>query len=145
MFPQARYIVITRNPYAIFQSGLKAFLQVARVWNLQHDPNPNKVEEVLQYYRRVFQAFIDQKSMIPDNRLFALRYEDLETDPVSQVRGLYEALDMPDFETVMPAFERYVCSLSGYRKNIYSELPEVVKRQVRQEWKCYFEEWNYPA
>jgi hypothetical protein len=37
--------------------------------------------------------------------------EDLERDPIGQMRGVYEALALPDFAKVEPALGRYVDTL----------------------------------
>jgi hypothetical protein len=61
------------------------------------------------------------------------------------VRGIYEALALPDFQQVQPALWRYVESLSGYKKNTLPELPPDLRERIAGEWRRCFEEWGYPV
>jgi hypothetical protein len=74
-----------------------------------------------------------------------VRFEDLERDPVGQVRHVYDQLGLDGFEAFRPKLERYVASLKGYEKNRFPELPSALRRHVFQRWQRSFEEWSYSA
>jgi hypothetical protein len=93
--------------------------------------------------REVDEAFFAEKGLIPDSRFHEIGFEDLERDPIGQMRGGTEALRLPDFAAVEPALRRYVDSLSGYRKNDYPGLATGLKERVAQAWRCSFEAWGY--
>ena len=42
-----------------------------------------------------------------------MAFEQLEKDPIGEVRKLYEALQLPDFASFEPELRRYVGSLAG--------------------------------
>ena len=75
--------------------------------------------------------FFEERGLIPKGRFHEIGFEALEADPIGQVRGVYEALALPEFRQAEPALRRYVESLSGYkrtrcrsfRRNCGSESP----------------------
>ena len=77
------------------------------------------------------------------DRLHEIGYEDLERDPIGQMRGAYDALRLPDFAAVEPALRRYMDSLSDYRKNAFPELAAGLKERVARAWRTCLEAWGY--
>jgi len=71
--------------------------------------------------------------------------EDLERDPIEEMRKFYEALRLPDFRMVEPSMHSYVATLSGYKKNTYLPLAPEAKERIAREWRRFFEEWGYPS
>jgi hypothetical protein len=82
---------------------------------------------------------------IPSGRFHEIAFEDLEREPVLQIRRLYEALQLPDFNTVEPVLRKHLDSLTGYQKNQFPELSAALRTRVYEEWKRNFEAWGYPA
>ena len=74
-----------------------------------------------------------------------LQFEDLEREPVVEMRKLYEALQLPGFDTVEPGLRKYLDSLTGYQKNQFPELGADLRSKVHKEWKRNFDAWGYPA
>src|SRR5262249_13116058 len=129
-------------PYAVFQSLCHTTREVMRFCTLQR--TALDVEGwTIRRYREVYEAFFEEKGLIPERRFHEIRYEDLERDPIGQMRGVYEALRLPAFAAVEPALRRYVASLSDYRKNAFPELATGLKERVARAWRRYFEAWEY--
>jgi hypothetical protein len=74
-----------------------------------------------------------------------VRFEELEKDPIGQLRTLYDRLDLSDFAPVEPVLREYLCSLAGYQKNSFPELSAEVRERLAREWRECFEEWRYPT
>ena len=100
---------------------------------------------MLRRYQEMYDAFFEERGLIPNGRFHEVGFEALEVDPVGQVRGIYEALDLPDFGDVEPELEAYVGSISGYKKNTFPELGDDRRRRVVEAWRRSFEEWGYPT
>ena len=83
------------------------------------------------------------KRDITEQRLHEMSYEDLDVDPIGQVRAVYHSLQLPDFDVVEPTLRQYVDSLSGYQKNPRSELPLEIRRRLADEWRFCFDAWGY--
>jgi hypothetical protein len=73
-----------------------------------------------------------------------LAYNDLEQDPIGELRKMYESLDLPDFAEVEPRLRQYTASLAGYEKNRFPPLPSALRNRIAVEWARCFEEWGYP-
>jgi hypothetical protein len=61
------------------------------------------------------------------------------------MRGLYESLGIPGFETLRSSLENYVSANASYRKNAYEELSTSLRKEIYQTWRRSFDEWNYPC
>jgi omega-hydroxy-beta-dihydromenaquinone-9 sulfotransferase len=145
MFPDARFVHIHRHPYAVFRSTKGQARTMQRTLCLQTSNSSNLDARIIRRYRKMYDAFFEERDLIPDGRFHEIRFEDLERDPVAQVRELYESLGIPGFEAFRPSLENYVRSNSGYRKNEYEELPAPLRTELSQSWRRSFDEWNYPC
>jgi omega-hydroxy-beta-dihydromenaquinone-9 sulfotransferase len=145
LFPGAKFVHVHRDPYAVFQSTRHTVQKVAPLMALQRPDYGDVDERALRQYREVYDVFFEERGLIPKGHFHEVRFEALEADPVGQVRGIYEALGLPDFRQAEPALWRYVESLSGYRKNTLPELPAGMRQRIAGEWRRCFEEWGYPV
>lgn len=146
MFPDARFIHLRRNPYAVFQSSRHTVERLAPWWALQdYDYAAGDLDgRTLHMYREVSDAFFEQRGLIPPGRLHEMCFEDLEADAIGEMRKAYKALGLPDFAEVEPDLRRYLESLSRYRKNAFPPLPAELRERIAVEWRRCFEEWGYP-
>jgi len=145
LFPDARFLHISRDPFTVFQSTKHLNRVLTRSLQFQQPSAQDQDEIVLRRYKLMYDAYFDERDLIPEDRLHELRFEDLEHDPIGQIRSAYRSLGLREFETVLPRLEEYVASLSNYRKNEYPELPESLRRQIRLRWARSFDEWEYPS
>jgi hypothetical protein len=143
MFPGAKFVHIRRNPFDVFQSTRHTVLRLSPLWAMQRPDHRDLDDTILRQYREVYESYFEERDLIPAGRLHEVRFEDVEADPNRQMRGIYEALDLPDFGHVEPALRRYVDSLGGYRKNAFPELPSDLRRRIAGEWCRCFREWGY--
>ena len=88
--------------------------------------------------------FLADKACIPAENMVEVRYEDLETTPLAQVRRVYEGLNIPGFTEVEPVMQAYLASIDGYQKNEY-EIDDDVITKVNQHWQFALDEWGYTA
>jgi hypothetical protein len=139
LFPDARFIHIHRNPYTVFQST-RHWLRAAGPWFHLQRPGPERSEErILRIYKEMYEVFFEERGLIPKGHFHELGFEQLEKDPIGQMRGIYEALDLPDFRQVEPALRSYLGSLSEYKKNTFPELPADLRARLAREWRRCFE------
>ena len=84
LYPQARYVVLTRHPLGIFSSFANSFFDGD--YQLAQDYNP-----MLNRYVPVMAWFIREKP-VP---LLHVRYEDVTSEPEKHMRAILEFLDLP--------------------------------------------------
>jgi hypothetical protein len=142
IFPQARFVHIHRHPLTVFQSSRRMF-EIA-IKAIHSPPDPNELDDwILRQYRVMYDTFFAERHLIPSGQFYEMGFEQLETDPIGQLREMYEALRLPDFAVAEPALTRYVASLAGYQKNRFSELSASMQNRVADAWGPCFAEWGY--
>lgn len=145
MFPDARFVHIRRDPYRVFQSQ-RHFFDTAGWYTYLQRPDLDAIDEgILQRYVTMYDAYFDDLPLIPKGRLCELRFDELEADPVGQIRRVYDELALCDFGTAEPKLSRYVGTLKSYEKNKFIELDEPTKKIVAKRWRRNFDIWNYPT
>jgi omega-hydroxy-beta-dihydromenaquinone-9 sulfotransferase len=142
-FPDAQFIHIHRHPYAVYRSTLHAWQEVMPWWRLQRrDCDP---ERVIRDYRDVYDAFFDERHLIPKENFCEVAFEDLESDPLRELSRIYDSLRLPDFGCVESRLRGYVQALAGYSRNVLPELPPETRARLAREWSRSFCEWGYPT
>ncbi|HUR54486.1 MAG TPA: sulfotransferase, partial [Gemmataceae bacterium] len=145
LFPGAKFVHICRDPYAVFSSTRHMYRVNGELNRLQPARRDDPDGWVLRQYRAMYDAYFEDRRLIPAGDLAEVRFEDLEADPVGQGRRVYEALGLPEFGHAEPAVRRYVASVAGYRKNAFQGLPPALRTRVAGEWRSGFEAWGYPV
>ena len=141
LFPDAKFVHIHRDPYTVFQSTEHTWTKVMSWWALQeHHPDP---DDVIRDYDEVFDAFFEQRHLIPEENFCEVAFDELERDPVGEVGRIYEELHLPDFKHVEPTLRDYVQSIKGYSRNRFPELSHEMRDRLALQWSRCFEEWGY--
>lgn len=143
IFPNARFIHIHRDPYTVYQSTRHLHVSSWKNFAFQKLDEDALQERILRQYVDMFDAFFDDRSLIPSGRFTELSFIELEADPMGQVERIYRELSLPDFAEVQPRIEQYVASLAGYKKNKHVDLPAPLRERIQQDWRRTFDEWGY--
>jgi hypothetical protein len=143
-FPGAKFVHIHRNPWVVYQSMTHLMACASKIHGFQRVDLRRVHGLIMQQYKAMYDAFFEERHLIPAGRFCEVAFEDLESDPVGQMCRTYRELGLPDFAVIRPAMEEYVRSLGEYKKNVYSELPRAVRSEIAQVWHRCFEEWKYP-
>jgi hypothetical protein len=144
LFPQAKFVHIHRDPYTVFRSTLHTWTTGPPSWCLQRPDFPHAEDRIIAAYKVMYDAYFDDRGRIPAGHWCEVAYEKLERDPIGQIEAVYNALDLPAFDSVRSRMEDYLESIAGYRKNQLPELCEPLRQRIAREWRCGFEEWGYP-
>jgi hypothetical protein len=133
LFPQARYVIIERNPYEVFASNLKLWRTLIDLYSLESD-SPEEIEEfVLAAYILHEEIIAEATNRMRPPFLARVRYEDLLTDAIGQIERLYQELELGNFQSVRPQLEEYVASVAGHTRNRFRISPEQ-KARVDKSW-----------
>ncbi|MEC9347072.1 MAG: sulfotransferase [Pseudomonadota bacterium] len=142
LFPGAKFINMVRNPYEVFVSMRNFYTKLLPELALQDYRHVDIDQVVLDVFPRLMERLeADVPALLP-GRYVELRYEDLEAQPVEQIRRVYETLDLPGFEAARPAFEAYLASITSYEKNRFGFPPDVIEL-VDRHWSDHVARQGY--
>lgn len=143
LFPDAKFIHIYRNPYDIFRSTQHLYRVVLARAQVQ-EIGPEEIEAwVLRFYPQLMERLLSDKALIPAGNLVEVKYEDLETAPLAQLRRVYETLGLPGFGEAEPAFRDYLDSIADYRKLSHKVLDDETMSRLNQHWHFAFDALAY--
>jgi LPS sulfotransferase NodH len=144
MFPEARFVHITRDPYVVYPSTVNLWTQLNKKHGLQHPRREGLDEYVFDNFERMYRRFEADRTSLPPNQLVDVRYEELIQDPVAQMRRIYTQLELGDFETLEPKLQQFWSGQSDYRTNQY-ELDEDLRAEVNRRWGPWMRKYGYDA
>jgi hypothetical protein len=142
LFPDARFVHIVRDPYAVFPSTLRTWKRFYRDHGAQV-PRFERLEEyVFTAFERMYAAFEASRPRIDPSRFCEVRYEELVADPVGQLRTVYEKLGLDGFDDVLPALEQYAAQAASYQPNRHQLAPET-RARIDRRWGAFVEKYGY--
>lgn len=142
IWPDARFLYLVRNPYAVFESTCNFFSRTIRSTTLESFDLDGFEREVLITYKALIERYERDKLLIRSGNLFEARFEDFVSDPVAMTEQLYRALSLGGFERVGGRVAKYVASIGAFRQNGYtysSTREELVERWCGDTLR----RWNY--
>lgn len=142
LWPEARFIHIHRNPYAIFPSMRNFYRKLFPALALQPYDNLDMDTHIFETYARMMQALERDRADVPDGHWVEFSYDELTEQPMETLAGIYEKLSLPDFEQHRPQMERYLGSIEQYRKNRF-ELDEASRKRISEQWAPWIEAYGY--
>jgi len=143
LFPDARFVHIHRHPYEVFPSTGHMARSIQPAIQLQQCSPLDSADRILGVYSKMYDAYFEQRSLIPKGRLCDVGFDPLQRDPVGVVRSIYESLGLGNFEQLQPQLEGYLASITGYQKNRFIDLSGPLRRRIADEWGRSFDEWGY--
>jgi hypothetical protein len=145
LFPGAKFVHIHRHPYTVLKSARHTVLKTSPWLALQRTDYSDLDDRIIGQYQEVYEAFFEERDLIPQGHFHELSFEELERDPIDRLRDVYEALDLPSFSHVEPSLRRYLSTIADYKKNTFSELSPAFQTKAAKACRRCFEEWGYSA
>ena len=142
LWPGAKFIHIYRNPYRVFVSARHYFTRLLPELALQDYGDLPIDSLVLESYPFLLDALKTDTADLPVNQFVELSFEALQSDPLAELKPLFEQLDLPGFEAASSYFEAYLADLKDYQQNQYSLDAETVSA-VENHWQPYIQRWDY--
>ena len=142
MFPDAKFIYLFRNPFPVYSSTLNLYHNMLRFFQVQTISEKDVVTNIFSFYEKLLKKYHSEKHLIPPGQLVEIRFEDLESNPIDQLRHIYKKLGLQGYEKALPGFHAYIKTQAGYRKNRYS-LPEEIRTRIARKWDFAFDRYGY--
>ena len=144
LFPDARFIHISRNPLAIYPSTVKLWKALDSVQGL-HNPaedDPWMEDFVFRVFETVFKRYEEDSKLIPDGHLAEIKYEELAADPKAVMREVYRQLDLGGYDRAASGMDAYLKGQGEYNPNVF-ELPGDLRKKIIKRWAGYIKRFGY--
>ena len=142
LFPEAKFIHIMRNPYAVYASLLHMFRAIMPLYQMD-DFDFDELEEVLvEGFALAYRKYVQDRELVPPGNLAEARFENLERKPLEELERLYAELGLGGWAEAEPAMRGYLGTLTGYRKNTHRYEQSILAR-VEDKWRFALEDWGY--
>jgi len=144
LFPDARFIHITRDPYKVFPSTLLLWKRLYQNQSLQTPRYTNLEKNILDRFTMMYTAFEQQRQRIDTGNCIDVRYEDLVAEPVNTLKNIYRHLGLGPFDSVQDVVMHYLDQNNEYQPNHFTLTPQQ-HDAVTQYWQPLMEKYDYPA
>jgi hypothetical protein len=144
IFPDARFVHIVRDPFVLFPSTMNMWRALYRAHGMQKPTFKGLEELVFRNFTRLYETLEKTRHLVEPARWHELRYEDLIADPTSEMRKLYEKLQLNEFEQLRPRLESYLAENADYETNRY-EIPPELRVKIGQRWGNIMRRYGYPV
>jgi omega-hydroxy-beta-dihydromenaquinone-9 sulfotransferase len=143
LFPKAKFIHVSREPYALFRSSLDLWRTLNAEVGLQVVRKDEWLEDyVINTLRRMYDAYFDDRSLLPSRQLVEIKYEDLVRDPVPLLGEIYKRLELGDFSNAEIEVRRHLAEVGDYRRNSHPGDDRRC-RGIDREWAEYSKYFGY--
>jgi len=145
LFPDAKFIHIHRHPYVVFKSTKRLYDKALPGALLQRARSMNFTSGIIKRYTVMYNAYFEERQLIAPDKLIDIKFEELESDKIGQGQQIYQRLNLDGFHSLKPNLEKYVASISDYKKNKHAQLDDSLKEQIFNAWQKSFQQWGYDA
>lgn len=142
MFPKARFIHIVRNPYEVVPSTIHMWKIVLDQNKLNRKGSYPGIEEVAKGLHKVLTTIEKDRSILPEENFYEMKFEDLEADPIAEVMKIYSRFHMPFDGALSHHIESFMDSLKNYRKNVFL-LADEEKELICKQLSHHMQNFNY--
>jgi omega-hydroxy-beta-dihydromenaquinone-9 sulfotransferase len=142
LLPDARYVLIVRNPLTSFESVVRMWRKMFESYALGPIPTDDEIREAVLADRPRFEAKLRSSTDdLPQNRFLTIRYESLVENPLGVIEQLYGQLELLEFEPVRKALMDEVGRRRQYRAK--GSLPTNGWRErIEREWAPILEQYT---
>jgi omega-hydroxy-beta-dihydromenaquinone-9 sulfotransferase len=141
LFAGARFILIVRDPLAVFASTL-------HMWHSMWDryalapppPEPRLIERVFAIGLAMEQRLAQAGAGLPPDTIVTIRYEELSADPYRAAAGLYERLRLTEPAGLRASIAAY---MAAHPSPAGARNAQPWRDRVRHEWAAIYDRYGY--
>ncbi len=133
LFPDARFVHLVRNPYAVFPSTVHLWKSLYLTQGLQRPTFAGLQDYVFDTFLAMHDRLDEDRALLSSGQLHEIRYEDLVADPEGQLRALYETLGLGEFDRLQPRLAAYLAEIGDYQTNRFPSDP-TLHAEITRRW-----------
>ncbi len=143
MFPNAKFIHTYRNPYKVYSSTVKFFDGVFAIYTLQKWDKEKMKQDILDNYKLLYEYQDRDLHLIPEDRIFHIKYEEFIENPSEKMEEMYKYLKLDGWEEYKENIIAYAESQKrDYVPNVHKTDDDVIRR-VNGNWDEYRKKYGY--
>jgi hypothetical protein len=143
MYPEAKFIHIYRNPYHVYLSMKRNVEKEMVLYTLQKPPRWSVFEtEMVELYNRMFHKYMKEIQLVPSENKIEVKYETFIQDPFSEMKRIYDSLNLPGFDQSQDRFKTYIESQRKIKTYAYTIDP-ALKEKIYNSLKNAIDYWGY--
>ena len=142
IFPKARYINIIRHPHKVVPSTVLMWNIVGTQNAMNNHWEKPSVKEVSKLLYKMIQKVENDSSSLPKERYYEVKFEELEKNPVHEIKQIYDQLSVEFSEQFEKQISEFLISVQDYQKNKYL-IPETDKLEINNILKGWMQQKNY--
>ena len=142
LFPKARFIHMVRHPYDVVPSTLNMWKIVLHQNTLNGNGSDPCIDDVIKGIDKVLATIQQDSAFLPKERYYEMKFEDLEADPVNELKKLYSYFTMPLEESLGRDLESFLNRHKCYKKNEF-QLTKEEKELIQRQLFPYMRIYNY--
>ncbi len=143
LYPDAKFIHIVRNPYAVFPSAVHMRKQIFSENGLC-TPDFSMIDhDFFKTYDAMFNCLEEDIRLLAPNQYHEVKYEDFEQNIPGELKSIYDHLEMPGWSDLEVALQPKLQGLKEYKKNNFSKLDEDLKRRIYEGCRRTFDKYGY--
>jgi omega-hydroxy-beta-dihydromenaquinone-9 sulfotransferase len=142
VFPGSKFIHIVRHPYKIVPSSINMWNIVAQENSLKSGWKKPTLNETTEILDKFWLSVEENKKKLKENELSLVKYEDLEINPVKELRRIYKELDLEFNSEFEACINQFMEENKNYKKNVFI-VPAEEKSLINNKLSLYFQTFNY--
>jgi omega-hydroxy-beta-dihydromenaquinone-9 sulfotransferase len=143
LFPDAQFLHVVRNPYAVFASTVKLWQSLYLTHGLQVPTFAGLEEYVFDTFSHLYNRLQETRSLVPAGNFLEVRYEDLIAAPAEVMRRVYDGLRLGEFDEARPRLEAFWQQQAGYQTNRFPPLAPALQAEIARRWGAVIERYGY--
>jgi hypothetical protein len=134
-FPQARFVMIFRNPTTHYHSFLGLRRTSNRIWGSLQWPGPEPPTMWLDVALHNLKFYFQHRTLIPPENLTEVRYEDVAARQTEVLQAIHHHLRIPEPAEYPP--------VEPYTRNQYPEMDPKLMSQIRSAYAELYDRGYY--
>jgi hypothetical protein len=131
VFPEAKFVMILRNPFSQFASVAAMDRSQAIEWSTLQRPLEISDQMRIARLSSRLRRYLETRDLIPKTNLVEVKYQELVSDQVGTLERVYAGLGME-----MPASFRDA-TVAAYQRNRHPELAPELKDRIREAYRPF--------
>lgn len=145
-FPDARFVHIHRDPRIVYRSTENMYQTGILPFAFQQLPGASFLTEgILRHYREMYDAFLEDRKLIPAGQYVEIAFEEFERDMLSGLAHIYEELRLYGYAQAESNFRVQLQKIANDRRATHPELEPALRQRLYTTWRRSFDEWGYQA